>query len=194
MFGVNTYYPFGCLASTALPTWGESPNACFLMKDRAPRLLEKLREPGLISSPSWQPPIRRVTYLHQSEAPTWASGTQRVTRTEGQFRIQSRRRHPAGTASLRGVTEPVSFCGTTRAALPVAWQRAVSSRTQAGDSAVTNGLPVNSFRRNHRDENINSNPCSVPSSKPLSPNAQTTQPLALLSHSSMFKQRGSLGT
>lgn len=80
MFRGDTYYPFGAWhLQPFLP--GESPNPCFLTKGGAPCLPEKLKEPDLISSSSWRPLFRCVTYLHQSDAPTWDSESQRVTRT-----------------------------------------------------------------------------------------------------------------
>lgn len=50
MFRLDTYYPFGCLASTPLSAWRESPAPSFLMRGRASCLLEKLKEPGLLSA------------------------------------------------------------------------------------------------------------------------------------------------
>lgn len=58
---------------------GENP--WFLMESRAPCLLEKLKEPDLLSASPWQPLFRCVTCHHQSDAPSRDLETQRVTRT-----------------------------------------------------------------------------------------------------------------
>lgn len=123
MFRVVTY-PFGCFASKPISIWGESIT-CFLMEGRALCLLEKLKEPELLFASPWQPLFNCVTYLHQSETPTWDFEIWTILRIQRQFRIHSKRRHPAATVSLRGVAESESLCGTTWAELPVVWQSVV---------------------------------------------------------------------